>query len=243
MESPRFDTETGQRLEQFPPVPKPEPPTLDLKTEKVLIGDENEEQRPDSEKSTEVQPELPADYLENDERYKGLVQEASREYLKSPRNDGLDYDKFLKREGYTWQNEKLIDKSGKEVMFPSQLLSGDPYMDAVKNAKEKFANEYPEDSNKYTEREKIRIYEDPSSDPAYKSLDREILASTNRLIADSQRRRGLENADEERRLWDRENYLNNLHGWSRFVTLFPEKAAAYASKNEFIAKELSNREK
>ncbi len=176
-ESPRFDTETGKRLEQFPPVSKLEPPTLDLKIKKTQMSNDREDQRLDLEESPDV----------------------------------------------------------KEVVFPSQLLSGEPYMNAEKNAKEKFANEYPEDSKKYAEKEKVRIYDDPSTDPAYKSLEAEILASANEAISYGRKRGWIKDADEERRIWNREYDRKNQFGWSRFVTLYPEKAAAYAAKNELIA--------
>ena len=76
-ESPRFDTETGKRLEQFPPVSKLEPPTLDLKIKKTQMSNDREDQRLDLEESPDV----------------------------------------------------------KEVVFPSQLLSGEPYMNAEKMQK------------------------------------------------------------------------------------------------------------
>lgn len=190
------------------------------------------------EHKKEAMPQPPADYLENDQRYKDLIQEASRDYLRSEDSD------FLKREGYTWDDKNnLIDKKGQIDVFPSMLVGSKGWGQVERMARDEFSERHGPDSGIYAEREKVRIYEDPDRDPAYKEVEKEILKKANSDRQSTPKLWQNLGRDDYERLAIRNEQLASEAFWGKFVSEYPEKAAAYAAKNESIAKELSRREK
>ena len=86
--------------------------------------------------------------------------------------------------------------------------------------------------------EKIKIYENPSDDPVYIDMERDILARTNldNEVKDTK-------STKYGEVWRKVNFRESIHGWSHFASSYPEKAAAYASTNEFLARVIKSNEK
>jgi len=181
--------------------------------------------------------EPPADYLENDPRFKGLVQQASVDYLRTTDK------KYLSAEGYSGAvspDGKLIDAEGKETA-PSILVGPAGWGEVQKNARAQFEQEFGADLAAYDAREKTRVYDDPSLDPAYKNTETEISRRTNQdaEVRNASTLPGESAANTVSRIRAREE----MNGWSRFARENPEKAQAYAPKNERLQKELELRQR
>ncbi len=184
---------------------------------------------------TESVPQPLADFLDNDPRFKELLQDASKDSLKSDTSD------YVGRQGYSW-NEKggIVDKEGHDVS-PNQLVGPAQIEGVTDAAKREFSDKYQKDFSEYEGREKVRVYESPSSDPAYADAERQITRFTNQKNDSSFG--SVDSLGDKRRLRDREGELVSTAHWGKFVSEYPEKASAYASKNEYIAKAIAEEEK
>ncbi|MDB5266641.1 MAG: hypothetical protein JWN89_456 [Parcubacteria group bacterium] len=82
------------------------------------------------------------------------------------------------------------------------------------------------------EQERVRIYDRPEADPAIQALEAEILMKTNTdpAVQNSQR----SGMDSGNTMWNRVNFRVTMHSYNKFVSAYPEKAAAYASSNKEI---------
>lgn len=100
-----------------------------------------------------------------------------------------------------------------------------------------------EDDPRYKElvREKVRVYDEPHADPAYKHVEQEVTKKFN-LDRQQTSNQG-QNLDREayEHFANRNVELANAAFWGKFVSDYPEKAAAYAEKNEYIKKSLESR--
>ncbi len=183
----------------------------------------------------EMVPQPPADFLDNDPRFKELFQEASKDSIRS------DTSGYMGRHGYSW-NEKggIVDKEGHDVS-PSQLVGPAQIEGVTNSAKREFSERYQKDFGVYEGREKTRVYESPSRDPAYSETERQVTKVTNQKSDTSFG--SIDSLGDKRRLRDREEELVSIAHWGKFVSEYPEKAAAYASKNEYIAKAIAEEEK
>lgn len=191
---------------------------------------------PDTDtQKNETVPQPQADFLDNDPRFKELLQEASKDSLRS------DTSGYMGRQGYSW-NEKgsIVDKEGHDVS-PSQLIGPAQIEGVTDAAKREFSDRYQKDFGVYEGREKTRVYESPSSDPAYSDIERQVTKVTNQKSEGSFG--SIDSLGDKRRLRDREEELVSIAHWGGFVSEYPEKAAAYASKNEYIAKAIAEEEK
>jgi hypothetical protein len=183
-------------------------------------------------------PEPPADYLDNDERFKDIIEEASLNYLRSSDTKFFqkNFSGELTPEGY------LKDIHGKDSQLkPSQNIGGG-WATVEKMARDEFSERHRADNEIYEQREKTRIYENAEQDPVYKQAQAAILEKVNN---DSQIRNNNSSRMPEpgMDLWNRVSTRENIHGWSRFASVYPEKAAAYAQQNTFIERGLALREK
>lgn len=180
-------------------------------------------------------PKLPADYVENDPRYKEMFQLASIDHLKSA--SSADY---MRRQGYSWTPEgKITDREGNDVI-PSTLVGPANIREVQDSARREFSERYEKDLGAYDDREKVRIYDSPSSDPAYSETEREISRQANE---NGSRWNNMSNGLGDRsRIQDRERELVSIAHWGTFASKYPEKAAVYAEKNEFLAKALTEQQ-
>ena len=194
------------------------------------------EKMPRSQKD-EVIPEPPADYLENDQRYKDLVQEASQNYLQEEDAD------FLGREGYSWDKQKgLLDRQGAAVTM-STLVGPAGWGRVQEEAQNNFREQYQADAETYATREKTRVYNEPDLDPAYRSIEQEIGQKSYRdQKQSSELYPGISTEDRER-LALAEQLNTSQAFWDKFASEYPEKAAAYAGQNRFLEKSLRTKER
>ncbi len=173
----------------------------------------------DAKIKAETIPRPPADYLDRDPR------------LEEIRNELIS--KWEEKNG-----EGILSFQGQNYLM-GDVRSSNP-VNIEQRAVKKFQETFPEEAKIYAEREKTRVYEKPTDDPAYKEAEKEI---TRRANTDSQLIGGSKlPAAEYRDLSDRIRNRETRRGWSSFAFQYPEKAAVYAAQNEFLARDLALRE-
>lgn len=182
-------------------------------------------------------PPPPADYLENDLRYKDLIQDSSRDYLRTHDSD------FLRREGYSWDDKNnLLDKDGKVDSIPSTLIGSAGWGQVEKKAHDEFSERHGNDLGIYKQREKVRVYEDPKDDPAYKEVEKQITIRSNLSSQQNPQLWPNLSRDDYERLAIRNRALATEAFWGKFASEYPEKTAAYSSGNEFLSKVVFQKE-
>jgi len=176
------------------------------------------------------------DKLENDKRFKEILEAKSLEYLKTKNAKWFNnnFSEDIAPSGY------LLDKHGKETnSLPSQNITAG-YGEVSAAAEKEFNEKYPEESRKYGEIERKRIYQNPEQDPAYRKTADDILRETNKEIVRRENTkksgRGLDKNVGGEEIHESENVRANLQGWDNFVRQYPEKAAAYQNQNRYIKK-------
>ncbi|MDE1975205.1 MAG: hypothetical protein KGI49_01700 [Patescibacteria group bacterium] len=135
----------------IPPPPKaestvsgPEAPGLEFK-DKPILSDVKDDKR------IELHPEPPADYLENDRRYKDVFEEASKQYMREDRASR----EFMDKHGYRWDGDKIVDAAGKE-WAASMIIGGADYRRVQEMANASFSELYHDDFVEYEKREKAK---------------------------------------------------------------------------------------
>ncbi len=97
---------------------------------------------------------------------------------------------------------------------------------------DRFRELHPKDAQKYDEMERVRVYDNPRSDPAFSQLDAEIIKATNTdgdvTNALNQGRRRFGESPTE--VWNRANSRATLTTYRSFAQQYPEKAQAYAAQ-------------
>lgn len=203
-----------------------------MKKEKIFDNSDLQEEEKTNESVIESKKDLPADYMENDPRYKEILEESSKKYLRSDTSSSG----YMKKNGYSWGADGgVVDKEGN--MVTASTLVGPSGIEQVRvDARNIFSEKNQNDSIKYEDKEKVRVYESPTSDPVYMETEREIMESVNssNSIAGGQ----MDSLGDKGRIRDRQEELVSEARWGSFVSKYPEKAIAYAEKNEYIAKAL-----
>ena len=176
----------------------------EITTPGKAAGDGQQEPTPTAQPEIPVITGTPAEGMDLDPRYGSIVNELKQKWLQE--HPGQD---LLSAEGQSY-NLGHIDPNKKNL----PTLQSD--------AQRLFRERYAQDANAYDEKEKTRVYDSPSNDPAVVQAESNILAATN---LDPQVRNG-----GTRDVWGAVNSRESIHGWDTFVQQYPEKAKAYADK-------------
>lgn len=153
----------------------------------------------------------PAEGLDLDPRYQGIKKELEQKWAQE--HPGKD---FLSDEGQDYHLGYIDPK--------------DRHLPTLKSDTDKlFRERYPADAQSYDIKEKTRIYDSPSSDPAIRQVDEDILKAT-KLDSQVQNANSARGIDSFGNVWDRVHARESIHRWDSFIDQYPEKAKAYADK-------------
>ena len=158
-----------------------------------------------------------AEGLDLDPRFTELSQELNevrkeegRKHVDDLMATGLTYEN---RDEYTRIFDPSTFKLDENGNYSAQFADVAPA-----EVRKVFSERYPEDTKRYEELEKTRIYKNFTEDPAYDAVDRQF-----NTLAD---------LDDT---WHRER--NRADAWDEFVVQYPEKAAAYGGEELEAAKQ------
>lgn len=147
--------------------------------------------------------------------------------------------------------EDILSAEGQDFLFgdPTAWKRGERPITLDEKTRRVFIERFPEDAAAYAEKEKIRIYENPTDDPAIKEVEENITKITNQDVAQTQKGMWGEAAAKEAGgigyggVWDRNFNRANIQQWDNFLSRYPEKAAAYRDKFEPIKKAFEEQER
>lgn len=182
-----------------------------------------------------------AEGLDKDPRLQSIFEEQSLKYLKT--KDAVWFNKQFN--GQVSEAGYLLDKQGNVTNFlPSQNI--DSGFEEVQNAAQlEFARQFPEDAKIYAAKEKVRVYENPSDDPALKKVEAAIAERVRKDIEESRSGKwGTLLQDEANRLdvagaQERARTHAAMKEWGNFVLAYPEKAQAYSASFKPIERALN----
>lgn len=151
----------------------------------------------------------PTEGMDIDSRYQDIKKELEDKWTQE--HPGKD---FLSDEG---QNYHLGYINPKDRHLPTLKSDADKL----------FRERYPGGAQSYDIKEKTRIYDSPSNDPAIRQVDTDILKATNldSRVQNANTARGI---DSFGNVWDQVHARESTHRWNRFIGQYPEKAKAYA---------------
>lgn len=162
--------------------------------------------------------------MDLDPRYKVIQGELKQKWLQE--HPGQD---FLSEAGQNY-NLGYVDLKQKHL---STLKS---------DTERLFREKYTEDAKVYDQKEKSRVYDNPSDDPAIKQTEEDILATN--LDPQVRNANTVSGIDNYGNVWNRVNTRETIHAWSKFIDQYPEKAKVYAEKGHTeLKKAFEGREK
>ena len=188
--------------------------------EREQLSVPQEQEKINTETPETEKPEL-AEGLEKDPRIDAIKNELTSEWKSA---HGSEYDErgVLSAE---YQNFLFGD--------PSDWRRGKEPISLNKRAEQRFAERFPDDTKKYAEQEKKRAYENPADDPAIKEVEKNIARITNK-DHDEEMQRENATGGQSMGIWNKNFNRVFRQQWENFLTLYPEKAAAYREKFEPI---------
>ncbi len=138
-------------------------------------------------------------------------------------------------------NDKpILSSQGQDYLFgdASSYQRGQEPVSIQKRVEAVFRERFPENFQAYEQKEKTRVYDDPSQDPAVRAVEVKITEAVNKDVNEARTGRYARIAANDHQLWDRMWIAESTSAWGAFAILYPEKAAAYRNRISFIDRAL-----